>query len=82
MATKTLYVGNIPYATSEEELRALFEEFGPVTDVRVISGKGFAFVDVPEERADEAIAVANGKDLGGRTLRVAEAKPRPPGSKT
>jgi RNA recognition motif-containing protein len=77
MATKSLYVGNIPHGTSEQELRDLFQEFGPLGDVRIIEGKGFAFVDVPAERAAEAIAAMNGKDMGGRAIRVDEAKPRP-----
>jgi len=78
MATKSLYVGNIPHGTSEQELRDLFTEFGPLGDVRIIEGKGFAFVDVPAERAAEAVAAMNGKDMGGRAIRVDEARPRPP----
>ena len=78
MATKSLYVGNIPHGASEQELRDLFNEFGPVGDVRIIEGKGFAFVDVPAERAADAVAAINGKDMGGRALRVDEARPRPP----
>ena len=56
MARKRLYVGNLPYEVGEEELRALFEPFGPITDVQVIGGRGFGFVEVPEERAADAIA--------------------------
>jgi RNA recognition motif-containing protein len=78
MATKSLYVGNIPHGTSEQELRDFFQEFGPLGDIRIIEGKGFAFVDVPAERAAEAIAAMNGKDFNGRALRVDEARPRPP----
>jgi RNA recognition motif-containing protein len=78
MATKSLYVGNLPYGTTEDELRELFAEWGPVASVRLIADKGFAFVDVPEERAAEAIAGANNRDLKGRALRVDEARPRPP----
>ena len=76
MATKSLYVGNIPHGTSEQELRDLFDEYGPLGDVRVIEGKGFAFVDVPEEKAADAIAAVNEKDFNGRALRVDEARPR------
>ena len=76
MATKSLYVGNIPHGTSEQELRDLFDEYGPLGDVRVIEGKGFAFVDVPEEKAADAIAGVNEKDFNGRALRVDEARPR------
>jgi len=78
MATKSLYVGNLTYATTEEELRALFADFGPVAEIRLIGEKGFAFVDVPSERVAEAIQATNGRQLGGRSLRVDEAKPRPP----
>ena len=76
MATKSLYVGNIPHGTSEQELRDLFDEYGPLGDVCVIEGKGFAFVDVPEEKAADAIAGVNEKDFNGRALRVDEARPR------
>jgi RNA recognition motif-containing protein len=78
MATKSLYVGNISHGTSEQELRDFFQEFGPLGDIRIIEGKGFAFVDVPAERAADAIAATNGKDFNGRALRVDEARPRPP----
>ena len=76
MAAKTLYVGNLPYTTTENDLRELFASFGPVTEVRIIQNKGFGFVDVPEERMQDAIEGTNAKDFGGRTLTVNEAKPR------
>jgi len=76
MATKSLYVGNLPHEVTEDELRELFAEFGPVEAARVIEGKGFAFVDLPEERASEAIAAVNGREFRGRALRVDEARPR------
>jgi len=78
MATKSLYVGNLPYDTTEEELRSLFAEFGPVAEIRLIGEKGFAFVDIPAERVSEAITAMNGRQLSGRSLRVDEAKPRQP----
>jgi RNA recognition motif-containing protein len=78
MATKSLYVGNLPYDTTEEELRSVFAEFGPVAEIRLIGEKGFAFVDIPSERVSEAITATNGRQLGGRSLRVDEAKPRQP----
>lgn len=77
MATKSLYVGNLPYDTTEEELRTLFAEFGPVAEIRLIGEKGFAFVDIPSERMADAIMAVNGRQLSGRSLRVDEAKPRP-----
>ncbi len=76
MATKSLYVGNLPYEVTEDDLRDLFAEFGPVEGARVIEGKGFGFVDIPEERAAEAIAAVNGRDFRGRVVRVDEARPR------
>lgn len=78
MATKSLYVGNLPYDTTEEELRSLFAEFGPVAEIRLIGEKGFAFVDIPAEHVAEAIQAVNGRQLSGRSLRVDEAKPRQP----
>jgi RNA recognition motif-containing protein len=75
MATKSLYVGNLNYSTTASRLRELFAEFDPA-DVRIITDKGFGFVDVPVEMADAAIAALNGKDVDGRTLTVNEARPR------
>lgn len=77
MATKSLYVGNMSYSTTESELRGLFESYGPVEGIRIISDKGFAFVDVPAENAQAAIDELNGKEFGGRPLTVNEARPRP-----
>ncbi len=76
MANKSLYVGNLPYNTKEEDLRSIFEPYGPVAEVRIIGDKGFAFVEITEDKAAEAIEAINGKDLGGRTLTVNEARPR------
>jgi len=76
LATKSLYVGNMPYSTSESDLRSLFEPYGPIESVRVIVDKGFAFVDIPAENAAAAITALNGKDVGGRPLTVNEARPR------
>jgi cold-inducible RNA-binding protein len=76
LANKSLYVGNLPYNTKEEDLRSIFDPYGPVAEVRIIGDKGFAFVEIAEEKAAEAIEAANGKDFGGRTLTVNEAKPR------
>lgn len=79
MANKSLYVGNLPYRTTEDELSELFDPFGPIGEIRVIANKGFGFVDVPEENMEAAIEATNGKDLGGRTLTVNEARPRTEG---
>lgn len=76
MAVKSLYVGNLAYSTSEEELKELFEPYGPVTEARIVQGRGFGFVDVPEENVAQAIEETNGKEFQGRTLTVNEARPR------
>ena len=76
-----IYVGNLAHATTEPELRTSFEKFGEVTRVNIIIDKadgrpkGFGFVEMPtQEHAQAAIAGMNGKDLGGRSLNVNEAK--------
>lgn len=76
MATKRLYVGNLPYEVSEQDLRTLFEPYGPITDVQLIGGRGFGFVEVPAERAADAIQAINGTTQWGRGLVVSEARPR------
>ena len=76
LATKSLYVGNLPYRITEDDLRAIFEAYGPVTEARVIENRGFGFVDVPEENMTAAIEATNGTEFEGRTLTVNEARPR------
>ena len=76
MANKSLYVGNMSYSTTESDLRSLFESYGPIAEVRVIGDKGFAFVEIPEDKMQEAIDATNGKEVGGRTLTVNEARPK------
>ena len=77
---KKLYVGNIPWKTTEEDLTNLFGEYGEVTSVRIITdretgrSRGFGFVEM--ENADEAINNLNETDFMGRTLRVNEARER------
>ena len=78
-----IYVGNLPYRMSDDELRDLFTEFGEVTSAKVIMdkmtdrSKGFGFVEMPDKAAAEkAIREVNCKDIGGRPLRVNEAQPR------
>jgi cold-inducible RNA-binding protein len=78
---KKLYVGNLSFNTSEEELRELFAQFGTVESVNLIMDRdtgrprGFGFVEM-EDGADEAIAALDNKDVGGRNIRVNLAKPR------
>ncbi len=69
-------MGNLPYRATEDEVRALFEPFGPIGEVRIIENKGFGFIDIPEENAAAAIEATNGQELGGRALMVNEARPR------
>ncbi|PYU12323.1 MAG: RNA-binding protein [Acidobacteria bacterium] len=80
---KNLFVGNMSFQTTEGELRALFEPFGQITRVHVAMdretgrARGFAFVEMPnDEEAAKAIAALNGKEVGGRSLKVNEARPK------
>lgn len=79
-----IYVGNLPWSSGDDDLRAAFEAFGEVSSAKVImdreSGRsrGFGFVEMPDnEAAQAAIAGMNEKDFQGRPLRVNEARPRP-----
>ena len=80
--SKKLYVGNLPFSTTEEELRDLFGEHGDVESVKVITdretgrSRGFAFVEMEAGAADAAMRALDGKELGGRSLRVNEAQER------
>jgi len=76
MANKSLYVGNMSYSTQESTIRALFDAYGPIGEIRVIGDKGFAFVEIPEENLQAAIDATNGKNVDGRPLTVNEARPR------
>lgn len=77
-----LYVGNLPFNASEDEIRELFAGYGEVTSVAVIKDKftgksrGFAFVEMPDDDAQKAIQALNGKDFKGRGLTVNPARPR------
>lgn len=79
---KTLYVGNLPWATNEEELHALFSQYVQVKSCRIIldretgRSRGFGFVEVADADAEKAIAALNGTLFAGRTLIVNEARPR------
>jgi RNA recognition motif-containing protein len=79
--TKKLYVGNLAFATTSDDLRDAFSEFGTVSSATVITdretgrSRGFGFVEM-EDGAEQAVEAMNGKDLGGRTLNVNEARPR------
>jgi len=78
-----LYVGNLPYQTSEDDLRKLFSQYGAVESVAVITdrdtgrSKGFGFVEFPDENeARAAISGLSGQEYGGRALTVNEARPK------
>lgn len=82
---KSIYVGNLPFSATEDEVRDLFANYGEVKEVRMISDRetgrprGFGFVRMDPAEADSAIEGLNGTDLGGRTLRINEAQDRKPG---
>jgi RNA recognition motif-containing protein len=78
-----IYVGNLSYGMSEDELRQAFAAHGEVSSVKILMdretgrSRGFGFVEMPNKaEAETAIAQLNGKDLGGRALRINEARPR------
>jgi len=78
-----IYVGNLSYGMSEDELREAFGAFGEVSSVKILMdretgrSRGFGFVEMPNQNeAEKAIAQLNGKDVGGRALRINEARPR------
>ena len=80
---KNIFVGNLSYGVTEECVRALFEPYGTVDRVNIITdrdtgqSRGFAFVEMPDDAAAaKAIAGLNGKELGGRDLNVSEARPK------
>lgn len=78
-----IYVGNLSYTMSEGELRDAFAAYGEVSSVKILMdretgrSRGFGFVEMPnQQEAEAAVAQLNGKDVGGRALRVNEARPR------
>jgi RNA recognition motif-containing protein len=84
-----IFVGNLTFSATDDDIRQLFEPYGAVDTIRIItdrdtgSPRGFGFVDMPDSRAAQsAIQGLQGKELGGRTLNVNEAKPREPRRET
>lgn len=79
---RTLYVGNLPWATKADDLKEFFSQYGEVISSRVITdretgrSRGFGFVEVAEQDADSIIAALNGTEYDGRVLTVNEAKAR------
>src|ERR1700688_2637483 len=83
---KNVFVGNMSFQTTEAELRALFEPFGQVTRVHIAMdretgrARGFAFVEMPNDaEAAKAMSGLDGKEVGGRALKMIEARPKPAG---
>jgi RNA recognition motif-containing protein len=81
---KNIFVGNLNFNTGEDELRQLFEGYGQVDRVSIMTdretgrSRGFGFVEMANaEEAERAIAALNGSQIGGRTLNVNEARPKP-----
>jgi len=79
--SKKIYVGNLPFSATDDEVRELFESYGSVTSVNLITDRdtgrprGFGFVEMADG-ADDAISALNGTEMGGRSLNVNEARPR------
>ena len=85
MSNQKLYVGSLPYKTSEDELHQMFSQYGTVTSVKIVSdrvtgqSKGFGFVEMANgDEAQKAIEGLNGTTLGGRNLIVSIARPPEP----
>jgi RNA recognition motif-containing protein len=84
-ACVNLFVGNLAFTTTEQDLRQLFEPYGRVATVRIVTdretgrARGFGFVEMPDSQAAQsAMDVLNGMSLAGRALTVNEARPREP----
>jgi RNA recognition motif-containing protein len=77
MFSKKLYVGNLNYKTTDEKLKEVFSQFGEVTSVNILQGRGFGFVEMAtSEASEEAKNRMNGTDFEGRKIIVNEARPR------
>ena len=82
--SKSIYVGNLPWSATEEQVRNLFSQYGTVNSVNLVSdretgrARGFGFVEMAEADAPNAIQALDGSSMDGRTLKVNEAQPRAP----
>ena len=82
--SKSIYVGNLPWSATEEQVQELFSTYGTVNSVKLINdretgrARGFGFVEMEDEAAQSAIEALDNSNFEGRTLRVNEAKPRSP----
>lgn len=85
---KKIYVGNLPFSATEAEVKGLFEEYGSVTSVTLITDRdtgrlrGFGFVEMDDDDAASAIKSLDGQEFGGRPMKVNEARDREPRSQT
>ena len=86
---KNLFVGNLSFQTTEADLRGMFQPFGQLTRVHLATdretgrARGFAFIEMPnDDEAKKAIAALDGKDVGGRVIKVNEARPKEPRTDT
>lgn len=82
---KNIYVGNLPFSSTEDDIRVLFEQHGAVSRVHLVTDRetgrprGFGFIEMDVDAEGEAaIEAINGTEVGGRNLTVNEARPRPP----
>jgi RNA recognition motif-containing protein len=81
--SKRIYVGNLPYRMTEDDLRRIFEEYGTVLSVNLVNDRetgqprGFGFVEMEDAEADAAVEAVNNTMVGGRSIKVNEARPRP-----
>jgi RNA recognition motif-containing protein len=79
---KKIFVGNLDFGATEESIRSLFEQYGPVESAKLMTdrdsgrSRGFAFVEMADGDAEKAISALNGTNLGGRALNVNEARPK------
>ena len=77
-----IYVGNLPFSSTEEEVRKLFEEYGEIASLNLVNDRytgrfrGFGFIEMDDEPAQAAIKALDGQDMDGRPLRVNEARSR------
>ena len=82
--SKSIYVGNLPWSATEDEIRNLFSAYGAVTSVNLVTdretgrARGFGFVEMADAGAASAIQALDGSSMNGRNLKVNEAQPRAP----
>lgn len=80
---KSIYVGNLPFSTTDNEVRDLFGQYGEVQSVKLVNDRetgrfrGFGFVEMDASDAQAAIQALNGTDMGGRSLRINDAQEKP-----